>query len=367
MFGANTLPINHHNPEFLGSQKIVFDSNKFRRELDEATYALGLLEGSQRKLQNPSLLISPLSAKEAAISSRIEGTISTISDVFLYEAGGKPESSDSAQVSNYRKAVVYAMQELQGGRDISHSLIKSLHAILLKRVRHKGSLGEYRKDLVYIGKPGDIIEKASYIPPEFLLVQSYMDDLIKYIKENSEIPLIKAGLAHYQFEAVHPFKDGNGRLGRLLVPLIFFSEKKLSSPILYLSGFFDENRDEYIDCLHEVDETRKYDNWLKFFLKGVKCQAELTQNLIDQIYQLFEQTKHIFEVTKSPYLIPFIEFLFEQPYFRVSQVENYLGGTYLTATRLIKLFKEKRIIEEAPFKLGNQKIYIFRPLIELLN
>jgi Fic family protein len=361
------MTIKHHNPKFLGSPKIALDSNKFKRELDEATYALGLLEGSQRKLQNPSLLISPLSAKEATVSSRIEGTISTISDVFLYEAGGKPEHTDSAQVSNYRKAIKYAMQELQGGREISHSLINSLHTILLRGVRRKGSLGKYRKDLVYIGKLGDKVEKASYIPPEFILVQSYMDDLIKYIKENPEISLIKAGLAHYQFEAVHPFNDGNGRLGRLLVPLIFYAEKKLSSPILYLSGFFDENRDEYIDRLHEVDETGEYDSWLAFFLRGVKTQAEATQYLIDQIYQLFDDTRQVFEVTKSPYLVPFVEFIFEQPYFTIAQLIAHLNGTYVTANRLITLFKEKKIIEEASFKLGNQKIYVFRPLIKLLN
>ncbi len=359
--------IKHHNPKFLGSQEIDLDSNKFRRELDEATYALGLLEGSQRKLQNPSLLISPLSAKEATVSSRIEGTISTISDVFLYEAGGKPESADSAQVSNYRSAVKHAMQELQEGRKISHNLINSLHAILLRGVRHKGSLGQYREDLVYIGKPGDPVEKASYIPPEFLLVQSYMDDLIKYIKENPEIPLIKAGLAHYQFEAVHPFNDGNGRLGRLLVPLILYNENKLSSPILYLSGFFDENRDEYIDHLHTVDKTGEYDAWLAFFFRGVKTQAEATQNLIDQIYQLFDHTRQIFKVTKSPYLVPFIEFIFEKPYFTISQLMFYTKGTYVTANRLIRLFKDKGVIEEASFRLGNTKIYIFRPLIELLN
>jgi len=361
------MTVKHHNPEFLGSPRIVLDSNKFKRELDEATYALGLLEGSQRKLQNPSLLISPLSAKEATVSSRIEGTISTISDVFLYEAGGKPENTDSAQVSNYRKAIKYAMQELQGGRKISHSLINSLHAILLRGVRHKGSLGKYREDLVYIGKPGDKVEKASYIPPEFILVQSYMDDLIKYIKENPEVSLIKSGLAHYQFEAVHPFNDGNGRLGRLLVPLIFYAEKKLSSPILYLSGFFDENRDEYIDHLHEVDKTGEYNNWLAFFLRGVKAQAEATQYLIDQIYQLFDDTRQVFEVTKSPYLVLFIEFIFEQPYFTIAQLIAHLKGTYVTANRLITLFKEKKIIEEASFKLGNQKIYIFKPLIKLLN
>lgn len=362
------MTITHHKPEYLGSLEIALDSNKFRRELDEATYALGLLEGSQKKLQNPSLLISPLSAKEATVSSRIEGTISTISDVFLYEAGGKPESSDSAQVSNYRTAVKFAMQELQRGREISHSLINSLHSILLKGVRHKGSLGKYREDLVYIGKPGDPVEKASYLPPESILVQGYMDDLMKYIKENPEVPLIKTGLAHYQFEAVHPFNDGNGRLGRLLVPLILYAEKKLSSPILYLSGFFDENRDEYINCLHEVDKTGEYNNWLVFFLRGVRAQAGATQALIDQIYQLFDNTRQIFKVTKSPYLVPFIEFIFEKPYFMISQLRDHLPGmSYVTANRLVKLFIGKKIIEEIPFRLGHSKFYKFKPLIDLLN
>ncbi|KMP10285.1 hypothetical protein UZ36_08085 [Candidatus Nitromaritima sp. SCGC AAA799-C22] len=261
----------------------------------------------------------------------------------------------------------YAMEELMDGKEINHHILQSLHSTLLSGVRSKGPLGQYRQDLVYIGKLNDPAEKATYIPPEFYLVREYMDDIIKFIKEGKKEPLIKAGLIHYQFEAVHPFNDGNGRLGRLLVPLILYNERTLSSPILYLSGFFDENKDAYIDSLHEVDETGNYENWLSFFLRAVTAQAKETQDLIDQIYQLFEDTRDKYKNTKSLYFVPFIEFIFDCPVFTVQHEMKRLGISYVTAGRLIKMFRENGDIQELPVRLGHSKLYEFRPLIDLLS
>ena len=359
----------YHNPAFFKISKQVLNYAQFEREYEQAIYSLGMLEASQKNLQNPNLLISPLSAKEAAVSSQIEGTVSTVSDVFLYEAGGKPSELDTMQVVNYRRAMWQAINELKAGRKITSHLIESLHATLLRGVGHKGNFGKYRGNTVWIAKKKtDPIEKAVYIPPEFHMVRDYMENLIDYIENGQEGSLIKAGLFHYQFEAVHPFDDGNGRLGRLLIPLILFNEKKLSSPILYLSGYFEAHRDEYLSALHEVDETGKYESWLAFFLRSVSEQLKVTQKLIEDIYKLYNDIRARFEVNKSPYLIPFVDFIFESPYFTIPQTQKKIQtNSRLTARRLIKLFQEKGIIENLDFKDGKAKIYSFRPLLDLLR
>ncbi len=358
----------HNRPAFLCENDLNINYNKINKEIGQANYALGLLEGSQKKLQNPSLLISPLSAKEATVSSKIEGTISTVSDVFLYEAGGKAKDLDTKQVINYRKTMNFALDEFQRGRKISTNFLESMQAILLDGIKPKANLGKYREDTVYIGKKGDSIEKAAYIPPEFYLVKDYMEDLINYLSKNEEDPLIKAGLFHYQFEAVHPFNDGNGRIGRLMIPLILFNEKKLSSPILYCSGYFEKNRDEYIGALRKVDQTKNYEHWLDFFLRGVSEQLQETQEIIDKIYNLYDEIKIRFKITKSPYLFPFVDFIFEAPYFTIPLVQQRLKGvSILTARRLVKLFQKVGIIQKLDFRVGHSILYKFSKLLDILG
>lgn len=363
------MTIKHHQPAFLKNLKSELNYNQFAGEYGQAVYSLGLLEGSQKNLKNPDLLISPLSAKEAAVSSKIEGTVSTASDIFLYEAGGKPRESDTVQVANYRTAMRDAANELKRRGKITSHLMESLHATLLRGTGHKGNLGKYRENTVWVAeKKTDPMEKAIYIPPEFHQVRDYMEDLIEYIGNGQEESLIKAGLFHYQFEAVHPFDDGNGRLGRLLIPLILFNEQKLSSPILYLSGYFEAHRDEYLSALHEVDETGKYESWLAFFLRGVAEQLKVTQKLIEDIYNLSTNIRIQFEVNKSPYVIPFMDFIFESPCFTISLAQEKLRiNARLTVDRLIKRFKGAGIIEDLGFKVGRARIYSFQPLLELLR
>lgn len=357
-----------HTPKQLSLNGCSLDFNKFNKELERAQFALGLLEGSQKKLHNPSLLISPLTAKEAAVSSKIEGTISTVSDVLLYDAGGEPKHSDTQQVSNYRMAMTYAIQQLKDGRPLTPHLIKTLHGILLKDVRCKGPLGKFRNDKVWIGeKPTDPIEKAIYIPPEHHLIQDYIDNLFDYINKGSESVLIKTGIAHYQFEAIHPFGDGNGRIGRLLIPLILYQKAKLSQPILYISGYLDDHSDEYREKLHEVDQTGKFENWLAFYFRAISSQLEETQALIDKIFALYDEIKVQFDTTKSPYIIPFIDFIFERPFFTIPMVRtNIRASARNTIVNLIETFKKNKFVQELSFKKGRAKFYVFKPLVDLL-
>ena len=358
----------YHNPKYLSGEDLELDYNEFAVEQAEAEYALGLLEGSQKKLQNSSLLISPLTAKEATVSSKIEGTQSTVSDVFLHEAGGETKHSDIAEVANYRAAMHFAIKELGKERALSKHLIKTLHEILLKNTRHRGQLGEFRKGDVWIAKKaGDPIESATYIPPQAHFVNDYVEDLLKYFQTGKENILIKAGIAHYQFEAVHPFDDGNGRIGRLLIPLILHHSNRLSKPILYISGYMEANRDEYIDTLHSVDESARLETWLKFFFKSVAAQLRETQELVEQIYELHDQVKSKFQGSKSPYLTPFIDFIFDSPIFTVPHALKSTKATDLTVKRLIESFQREGYIITMKYRLGRAKVYSFQPLLRLLK
>ncbi len=357
-----------HILKHLSLSGLELDYNKFAEEMSNAEYALGLLEGSQKKLQNSSLLISPLTAKEATTSSRIEGTQSDVSDVFIYEAGGQTKHADVKEVINYRKAMGLAIAELQKGREITSNLIETLHSILMKDVRHKGLKGKFRVGQVWIAeKAGDPIEKAIYVPPEPLHVIPAIDNLIEYIKSGKENVLIKAGIAHYQFEATHPFDDGNGRIGRLLIPLILHQYGRLSSPILYLSGHLDKNKDIYIRTLHDVDETGKYEDWLKFYFTSVSEQLKETQELIEEIYKLYDQVRNSFKSVKSPYIIPFIDFLFNSPIFSIQMVIEKIGcSSRLTASTLIKSFEKIGYVSQLGVEKKN-KLFHFKPLIKIIK
>lgn len=355
-------------PKQLDIKGLKLDYNEFAPELSKAQYVLGQLQGSQKKLQNPDLLVSPLTAKEATTSSRIEGTQSDVEDLFTYEAGGEAKYADVKEVINYRKAIRSAVDEMKKDRELSVHLIKSLHGVLLKDVMHKGELGGFRKGQVWIAeKAGQPIEEALYVPPEAVQVPSLIENLIDYTNNGIEDALIKAGISHYQFEAIHPFDDGNGRMGRLLIPLILYKQGKLSSPILYLSGYFEKNRDEYIYYLHKVDETGKYEEWLKFFLKSVAEQLQETQKIIDDIYGLYDQLREDNKNTKSPYLIPFIDFLFMSPIFTIKMVmEGINSKGRQTARALIEDFQSKGLVREVGVR-KKDKLFEFTPLLRIIE
>ncbi len=363
----------YSQPNLLPKEGTQLDANIFTKEKSEAEYNLGQLQGSGgdgfgKRFFNSELLISPLITKEAVMSSKIEGTISTVLDVYKYEAGQKTHYSGTAEVFNYRRAIRQAIVHVQSGKKINKSHIKGIHKTLLTDVRHKGVLGDFRKDDVWIGaRQNDPIEKAIYVPPHFLTVDSYMDNIFEYIEHGADDPLTKAALVHYQFEAVRPFEDGNGRVGRWLIPLILYEEKRLSQPMLYMSGYFDAHRDGYREALHEVDTTLKYEKWLKFFFSSVAAQSKETLALITKINQLYDQVEKEVCTSKSPYLHKFLAYIFEHPVFYPSSVMEELKATYPPVAGLIKLLEDKRLIVRGVSIDRRTKVYMFEPLIELLN
>jgi Fic family protein len=349
----------YHPPKLL----VKLDPSKFYLELANASLELGNLNGLCQNLPNPSLLIAPLLTKEATISSKIEGTRSTVSDVLKFEATGIPKYDDTIEVSNYKKAMMMAIEGLKN-RKLDLSFIKTLHQILLENTRGHNTRGKFREKQVWIGTKGAKIEEATYIPPEPFLVQEYMENLEDYIlSENYEHPLVKIAIIHYQFEAIHPFEDGNGRIGRLLIPLYLYWKKILNLPILYISGYFEKNRDEYIDKLNYVDRTQEYEEWIKFFLTSVANQAKQTQILIYKILELKEFVEGKIKGIKSLYKQEVVNLMFSKPIFQRADLKL----EKMTSIRLLKKFVSLDILKELKIKGVKGRVYIFNELVKILS
>jgi Fic family protein len=342
---------------------VKLDPSKFYLELANASLELGNLNGLCQNLPNPKILIAPLLIKEATVSSKIEGTMSTVSDVLKFEATGIPKYDDTIEVSNYKKAMMMAIEGLKN-RKLDLSFIKTLHQILLENTRGHNARGKFREKQVWIGAKGAKIEEATYIPPEPFLVQEYMENLEDYIlSENYENPLVKIAVIHYQFEAIHPFEDGNGRIGRLLIPLYLYWKKILSLPILYISGYFEKNRDEYIDKLNYVDRTQEYEGWIRFFLVSIINQSKQTQELIYKILELKNKIEEKIKVIKSPYKQEVLSSIFSKPIFQRADLKI----NKRTAIRLIKEFVSFNILEELKIQKIKGKVYVFKDLVKILS
>ncbi|MPZ24270.1 MAG: Fic family protein, partial [Dehalococcoidia bacterium] len=241
--------------------------------LDEASRAVAMLAGVGETLPNPHLLITPFLRREAVSSSAIEDTQASISDLFLYEAAGR-DAGDAREVANYVKAFIHGEQLLEA-LPLSVRLINQVHATLLTGVRGEDkSPGQIRNDQVWIGRPGTPIEEARFVPAPPNYIADCLADWERFVNESPEIPpLICCAMMHYQFEAIHPYRDGNGRVGRLLIALFLKATGVLPTPLLYLSDFFERNRTTYYERLNDISSSGSWDDWFAFFLDGVVEQA----------------------------------------------------------------------------------------------
>lgn len=245
--------------------------------LDDASRAVGMLAGLGETIPNPRLLINPFLRKEAVFSSRIEGTVSSLSDVLRFEAFPERDparSADVREVHNYVVALEHGLELLQG-LPISLRLVNSVHERLMSHVRGRDKRpGEIRSKQVWIGPPDSPIEDARFIPPAAELLSDLLRDWESYVNEDLEMPpLVRAAVMHYQFEAIHPYEDGNGRIGRLLIILFLCAQGVLTTPLLYLSSYFDRNRNQYYDHLLDVSVKGSWEPWLQFFFRGVSREA----------------------------------------------------------------------------------------------
>lgn len=327
---------------------LSFDSNLILK-LSEADRALGELAGLGNALPNPRLLIRPFIRKEAVLSSRIEGTESDLEDLYVFEAEqlalrglSEGESrSDVQEVANYVRALEFGLEQLADphGLPMSLRLIRELHARLMSDVRgQEKTPGEFRRSQNWIGFAGCSLNEATYVPPPVEEMVLAMQALESYLHAPHDYPpLVRLALTHYQFEAIHPFLDGNGRIGRLLITLLMASWNLLPTPLLYLSAFFEKHRALYNDLLLAVSEQDRWEEWISFFLQGIKEQSQDAILRAKQLQMLRADWKdRLTQVKASVRTISLANSLFEHPIITIPLVHNRFGVSFPSAKQLVE-------------------------------
>ena len=338
--------------------------------LSQADMALARLDGMGYFLPNADLFIAMYVRKEALLSSQIEGTQASLENIFEYESGDKPENiNDVAEVINYIRALNYGMDRLKT-LPMSLRLIKEIHGVLMQGTRGGNKTpGEFRKTQNWIGPQGSTLKDARYIPPPPQEVVKTMGDLEQYIHKGRKLPvLIDCGLVHYQFESIHPFLDGNGRVGRLLITFYLYFREVLHRPLLYLSYYFKKNRQEYYDRLNMVRDKGDYEQWIAFFLKGVMETADSAVETSRKILEL--QTKHRNLLWKkklsSPLAVGILERLFQKPYVSVNDVAKEFSISFQAASTLVSQLEGAGILREITGKKRDKR-FIYAEYITILS
>ena len=324
--------------------------------LSNAGIKLGELSGAGQLLPNPHLLISPFIRREAVMSSRIENTQSGLDDLFFFEADETepPPMSDVKEIHNYVRAMEYGIKQLPK-LSISYRLICEIHGTLMKGVRGEGATpGSMRTSQNWIG--GRTLMDSTYVPPQVADMKQCFSDLEKYIHSNAREPaLIQCALVHYQFEAIHPFLDGNGRIGRLLITFILLEKGLLSQPLLYLSDFFERHRDEYNRLLLNVSQKGDWKAWLTFFLNGVRQQSEDALLTVQELLNLQSEYRALGTGRKVPKSVnPLIDYLFANPIISVAELSKVWEIPFPTVQRGVDYLIEKGTLREITRRQRNR-------------
>lgn len=337
--------------------------------LSSADRNLGLLAGAGEWLPNPHLLIRPFLRREAVLSSRIEGTQASVADLVLFEASPRAsDAPDVREVANYVRALEFGVRE-DRALPISLRLIREIHGELMAGVRGTHlTPGEFRSSQNWIGPPGCTLNEASFVPPPPEEMRDALDAFEKYLHRPSDLPpLIRLAVVHYQFEAIHPFLDGNGRVGRLLVSLLLHEWKLLPQPLLYLSAFFERRRGDYYQLLLGVSLTGNWEDWIAYFLTGV---AEQSADVIERARRLFslrETYRAALHSARSSALpLKLVDYLFEQPAITVAQARELLDVSPRAARMNVAKLEEAGIVMEFT-KRARNRIYVAPAILDLLR
>lgn len=325
------------------------------RTCSDASYALGELAAMGRTLPNPHLLISPFLRREAVLSSRIEGTQADIADLYAYEAEQPPlpgmlppPTSDVQEVLNYVRALEYGLERVET-LPVSKRLMLELHECLLRGVRGEHATpGEFRRSQNWIGRPGSTLADADFVPPPAPDMLDALDGLERYIhnEEAPHPPLMRLAFIHYQFEAIHPFIDGNGRIGRLLISLLTVNWKLLPLPLLYLSAYFERNRQTYYDLLMAVSTRSAWHDWVLFFLTGVAEQARDASDRAKRLQDLqMKWHQRLGRGRGSTRLISLADHLFASPIISIPQAARVLGLSYPAAGNNVEKLVQADILK----------------------
>jgi len=334
----DTLPLSDLDYKLL--LPLVAKANAFLARYD------GLLEG----VPNPAIMLSPLTTHEAVLSSKIEGTQATVDEVLEQEAGllkSGEKQKDIQEISNYRTALFRSRKYLQD-YPIRLSFIREIHSILMDSVRGQDKTpGEFRKDQNWIGKYGCTINEASFVPPNPMQLPDHLQAWEKYLDFDDIDLLLQTAIVHAQFELLHPFKDGNGRIGRILIPLFLYQKETISQPMFYLSEYLENNREEYYMRLRAISDEGDWNNWIAFFLRAIIEQAKQNSLRVTQIQALYDGMKDIIhKTTHSQYTVHILDAIFDSPIFETTSLIKKSKIHKPTAMGLLRQLKEADIIKE---------------------
>lgn len=350
-------------PADLPPDPAVDVTGDLQAQLSRSDSALGRLDGSIQTLPNPDLFVFMYVRKEAVLSSQIEGTQSSLQDVLASEAKVlKPDkASDVNEVINYVSAMNHGLSQLTD-LPVSTRLIREIHSKLLQNSRgSRLTPGQFRTSQNWIGPAGSTPGEAAFVPPPPDRVAECMSQLERFVHANTNLPLlIKIGLAHAQFETIHPFLDGNGRIGRLLITFLLCERKVLLKPVLYLSWYFKQHRQEYYDELQSVRDHGTWERWLMFFLQGVEEVSQQATDTARQILVLREEhrmiiTGHLGRAAGNGHRV--LEHLYESPFISVADVQRLTGTSYTAANNLIKKMVQCEILKEYTGQVRNRRFW----------
>ncbi len=347
--------------------RLVWDE-RMAGALSAADRAIGRLAGEGGRLSNPHLLIRPFVRREAVLSSRIEGTQATLGELLAAEAGAVVDRSpaDLHEVANYVVALEHGVKRLRS-LPMSLRLVRELHEKLMGGVRGDSATpGEFRRSQNWIGPGGCAPADATYVPPPVDELMACLGAWERFLHEDSLPPLVQIALAHSQFEAIHPFLDGNGRVGRLLITLLLIEKGVLPSPLLFLSAYFEATRDEYYARLLGVTERGEWEEWLAYFLSGVAQQAEDAVDRIGRIGDLLASWRQQLAGSASRVPENAIELFAENPFWTINKLAERLGVAFTTAQRAIDRLESAGIVALAAEAKRN-RVYCARALLGILE
>ena len=343
--------------------------------LVKATDALARYDQMLKNMHNSEILLAPLLNQEAVISSRMEGAVSTMDEILRFEAdydnGHKRAENTRSEIIEtilYRKALKSAQDALEAGYTISKSLLKGIHQQLLSYGRGASKLpGEFKKEQNYLA---DKFKKnILFIPIRPELLQDGLDELFKYVELSPHLSLIKTGITHVEFEALHPFKDGNGRIGRMMITLMLWALKAISAPHFYISGYLEDNKDLYIATMRKVSEKGDWESWCVFFLEAIEQQSIRNLTIAESIHSLYDEMKGIFlSKLSSKWSVKALDFVFTNPVFRNNKFTSRSGIPSSTAARFTRILVESNLIQTVEKASGRRPaLYSFEPLMELVR
>jgi Fic family protein len=338
--------------------------------LADATLEIGRLDGRAADFPAAEVLIAPFMRREAVLSSRIEGTQTTYNDLVLYEAATelqRQEDGETREVSNYVAALRYGL-ERAADVSVSKWLICEIHKILMEGTAEGPRSGSFRTDQVHIAPRGIGIRDARFVPPPALHVPALFDNLVEYIQRGTDLPLLmRLAVIHYQFETIHPFYDGNGRIGRLVMPLLLCHIGMLSRPMLYLSAYFERRRAEYTDHLFNVSTDGRWSDWLLFFLRGVAAEARDSRERMRQLQELrATYWTRVLSARNAAALLMLIDALIELPVMTNARAQSILGQSLQSSSAAVDKLVSEGILTALP-RPGRTQFFVSQQIFSIVD